>query len=146
MTNLLDVRRLRHLRCVATEGTLTAAAAQLGLTQPALSASLKSLEADLGVVLLERHRAGVTPTRYAELLVAHARTIDQQLDAAWTELARLKGSEVVSLRIGCGPSEATRLLPMALAHLRESQPGLRVFVEYGLNESLMPMVRRGDVD
>jgi len=145
MTNLIDVRRLRQLRHVVSEGSLTAAAAQLGLSQPALSASIKSLEADLGVNLLVRHRFGVNPTPFAEALVAHARNIDKELDEAWSAVARLKGAEIVSLRIGCGPAEATRLLPLALAQLRESQPGLRVSVEYGLNETLMPMVRRGEL-
>ena len=146
MTNPLDLRRLRHLRAIVTQGSLTGAAAQLGLSQPALSASIKSLEADLGVTLLKRHRSGVSATPYADVLVAHARNIDNELEGAWSNVARLKGSEVVSLRIGCGPSEATRLLPMALSRLRATQPGMRVFVEYGLNEALMPMVRHGDVD
>jgi LysR family pca operon transcriptional activator len=146
MTNPLDLRRLRHLRSVLTEGSLTGAAARLGLSQPALSASIKSLEADLGVTLLERHRFGVKATPYADVLLAHARSIDQELDGAWSNIARLKGSEVVSLRIGCGPAEATRLLPMALMRLHAAHPAMRVFVEYGLNEALMPMVRRGEVD
>ena len=146
MPNPLDLRRLRHLRSIVTEGSLTAAAARLGLSQPALSASIKSLEADLGVTLLERHRHGAVATPHADVLVAHARSIEMELDGAWSSIARLKGSELVSLRIGCGPAEATRLLPMALMRLRATDPGMRVFVEYGLNEALMPMVRRGEVD
>ncbi|MDP3084093.1 MAG: LysR family transcriptional regulator [Rubrivivax sp.] len=146
MTNPLDLRRLRHLQAVLAEGSLTGAARQLGLSQPALSASIKSLEADLGVALLERHRLGVKATAYADLLVASARQVDAELAQAWTALARLKGSETISLRIGCGPSEATRLLPAALQRLHQSDPQLRVSVDYGLNEALMPMVRRGEVD
>ena len=121
------------------------AAVQLGLSQPALSASIKSLEADLGVSLLKRHRQGVPTTPYADLLVTHARAVDVELDDAWSNIARLKGSEAVSVRIGCGPAEAMRLLPMALERLHVAQPSMRVFVEYGLNESLMPMVRRGEI-
>jgi LysR family pca operon transcriptional activator len=146
MPNPLDLRRLRHLRSVVAEGSLTAAASRLGLSQPALSASIKSLEADVGVTLLTRHRHGAVATPHAEVLVAHAQSIERELDGAWSSLARLKGTEIVSLRIGCGPAEATRLLPLALLRLRAAHPELRVFVEYGLNEALMPMVRRGDVD
>jgi DNA-binding transcriptional LysR family regulator len=96
--------------------------AVLGLSQPTLSASIKSLEAELGVPLLERHRHGVHATRYAELLLAHARRVDAELQAATTGLQRLRQAEAISLRIGCGPSEATRLLPQALALLRQAQP------------------------
>jgi DNA-binding transcriptional LysR family regulator len=142
----LDLRRLHHLQAAATEGSLTAAATALGLSQPTLSASIKSLEAELGVPLLERHRHGVHATHYAELLLEHARRIDAELRSATAGMQRLRQAEAVQLRIGCGPSEATRLLPHALTLLRQAQPALRVFVEYGLNEKLMPLVRLGEVD
>ena len=145
MENPLDLRRLRYLRTAIGEGSLTSAAVRLGISQPALSASIKSLEEDLGVLLLERHRFGVNATQYADALLSHTHGIEAELKAAWDRVGRLRGSEALDLRIGCGPSEATRLLPRALVHLRQAHPELRVFVEYGLNEVLMPMVRRGDV-
>jgi DNA-binding transcriptional LysR family regulator len=145
MSHPLDLRRLRHLRAAVVEGSLTGAAARLGVSQPTLSESIRSLEADLGVRLLERHRHGVSPTRCAEAIVGHAQSIEQELEAAWSQVARSRSGAAASVRIGCGPSEAARLLPAALRLLRERAPTLRVFVEYGLNEMLMPMVRRGDV-
>jgi DNA-binding transcriptional LysR family regulator len=144
--NTLDVRRLRHLQAAVNEGSLSAAAVRLGLSQPALSTSIKSLESDLGVALLERHRFGVQATAYAEALLEHSKRIEAELDSAWSRVRRLRQRDVTSLRIGCGPSEATRLLPTALQHLHETRPELRVFVEYGLNEKLMPMVRLGEVE
>lgn len=143
--NPLDLRRLRHLRAAVEEGSLTGAATLLGLTQPALSASIKTLERDLGVPLLLRHRHGVSATRYAEPLIAHAATAEQELDAAWSRIARQRDTDAATVRIGCGPSEASRLLPAALLRLHASEPRLRVFVEYGLNEVLMPLVRRGEI-
>lgn len=145
MTHPLDLRRLRHLQAVVSARTISGAASRLGLSQPALTASLKSLEADLGVELLVRHRLGVDPTPYAELLIGHAETVDGELERAWARVTRMLGREQASLHIGCGPSEATRLLPRALEDLRMRHPGLRVIVEYGLNESLMPLVRSGAI-
>jgi DNA-binding transcriptional LysR family regulator len=145
MANPLDLRRIRHLSAAVAEGSLTGAAVRLGLSQPALSASIKSLERELGVPLLRRHRSGVAPTRYADLLTSHATSIEAELDAAWSRLAHLKGTDSVSVRVGCGPSEATRLLPLALQQLRKAHPEVRVFVEYGLNEVLMPQVRRSEI-
>ena len=145
MSHPLDLRRLRHLQAAVAVGTISGAAARLGLSQPALTASLRSLETDCGVELLVRHRLGVQPTPYAELLVGHAATVDEELERAWTRVTRMLGREEARLRIGCGPSETSRLLPRALDHLRTWHPGLRVIVEYGLNESLMPLVRSGDI-
>jgi len=143
--NKLDLRRLRHLQAALAEGSLSGAAARLGLSQPALSSSIKSLENDLGVALLERHRFGVHATPFAEALLEHSKRIESELDAAWARVRRLR-QHGAALRIGCGPSEATRLLPAALQQLHASRPELRVVVEYGLNETLMPMVRQGEVD
>lgn len=145
MLHALDMRRLRHLRAAVAEGSLSAAAGMLGLSQPALSSSIKSLETDLGVNLLERHRFGVKGTPYADTLLEHFRRVEAELQAAWTRVGRLRQDHAVDLQIGCGPSEATRLLPRALDHLRRSHPQVRVFVEYGLNERLMPMVRHGEI-
>lgn len=143
--NPIDLRRLRHLAAAVGEGSLTSAALALGLTQPALSASIKSLEQELGVTLLRRHRSGVVATPEAELLITHATTIEAELDAAWLRVQRLRSAAAVTVRIGCGPSEATRMLPMALLALRDAQPQVRVRVDYGLNEVLMPLVRRGEI-
>ena len=142
----LDTRRLRHLRAAVSEGSLSAAADVLGLSQPALSASVKSLEMDLGVTLLERHRFGVKGTAYAETLLDHFRRVEAELQAAWTRVGRLRQDRAVELQVGCGPAEATRLLPRVLETLRCTHPHLRVCVEYGLNERLMPLVRHGEID
>lgn len=142
----LDIRRLRHLRAAVAEGSLSGAAETLGLSQPALSSSIKSLEADLGVTLLERHRYGVAGTAYAETLLEHFHRVEAELQAAWLRVGRLRLGSATDLQIGCGPSEAMRLLPLALEHLRQHHPQVRVCVEYGLNERLMPMVRHGEVE
>ena len=145
MPEPLDSRRVRHLLAAVSAGSLTAAAESLGISQPALSMSIKALEHDLGVALLKRHRFGVSPTAYADILVGHARSIEAELGQAALRLSELKQAAAQSVRIGCGPSEAARLLPLALARLRRSQPQVRVFVEYGLSESLMALVARGEI-
>lgn len=141
----LDVRRIRHLLAAVDEGSLTVAAQTLGISQPALSMSVKSLEQELGVALLTRHRHGVRPTPYAEILVDSARAIEGELAQATTRLRQLKAVTAGSVSVGCGPAESSRLLPMALIRLRRTHPNIRVIVEYGLNESLMPLVASGAI-
>ena len=136
---------MRHLLAAVDDGSLTVAAIGLGLSQPALSMSIRALELELGVTLLTRHRHGVRPTAYAETLVASARVIEAELDAAAARLRELKAAATATVTIGCGPSESSRLLPLALLRLRKSHPGIRVMVEYGLNEALMPLVVKGEI-
>lgn len=142
----IDPRRIAQLATAARCGSLTAAAAVLGLTQPALSKSIRGLELALGVRVLERGRFGVAPTEAGEALIARHRAIEAELRAAADEIDALRGAHRGRVLVGCGPSEATRLLPLALDALHATDPGLRVTVLYGLNEALMPMVRRGEVD
>jgi DNA-binding transcriptional LysR family regulator len=78
--------------------------------------------------------------------VRHADAIDAELRSAREEIDALRVARSGHTRMGCGPSEATRLLPTALGRLHASSPGIRVTILYGLNQALMPMVKHGEVD
>ena len=116
MANPIDLRRMRHLVAAVDEGSLTSAAAHLGLTQPALSTSVKSLERELGVTLLRAiaPACGDALCRDAPRLPRSSRASSMRP----IRLEQLRGTEAISVSIGSGPSEATRLLPIALIRLR----------------------------
>jgi DNA-binding transcriptional LysR family regulator len=143
---VMDYRRIQLFLAAVRHGSLTEAAAELEISQPALSKSIKALEKSLGVRLLERGRFGVAPTPYGEALVAHGNVIEAELRNAVGEIDALKGATRGHVLVGCGPTEANRLLPQALLWLAQGHPELRVTVLYGLNESLMPWVKNGEVD
>ena len=142
----IDVGRLRQLAVIVRERSFSKAAESLGISQPALSKNIRSLERTLGVQLLERGRFGAIPTTFGLALVRHADAIDAELRSAEQEVIGLRVARTGHVCVGCGPSEATRLLPVALNRLRESAPGINVTILYGLNEALMPMVKHGEVD
>jgi DNA-binding transcriptional LysR family regulator len=142
----IDVGRLRQLALIIRERSFSKAAESLGISQPALSKSIRSLERALGVQLLERGRFGALPTTFGLALVRHADAIDAELRSAEQEVRALRDARSGHVCVGCGPSEATRLLPIALNRLRERAPDINVTVLYGLNEALMPMVKHGEVN
>jgi DNA-binding transcriptional LysR family regulator len=141
-----DTVRLLHLLAVAQHGSLKRAAAELGLTQPALTKSIQALELALGAPVIERGPWGATPTELGEAMIVRARAIEAEWLAARQDAMALRNRARGHLVIGCGPSEATRLLPMALAMLRTQHAAPRVTVHYGLNEALMPMVKSGEIE
>ncbi|MEO7403813.1 MAG: LysR family transcriptional regulator, partial [Burkholderiales bacterium] len=143
---MVDIRSLGHFLAAVQHGSLTRAAAELGVTQPALSKSLRRLETELGVPLLERGRFGVSPTPYGEALVARGRRIRDELAGVANEMASMRGAAEGNVVIGCGPTEATRLLPLAAQALTARAPGIKLTVLYGLNEALMPWVRSGEIE
>lgn len=142
----MDFRKVQFFLVAARLGNLTEAAASLDMSQPALSKSIKSLEKTLGVRLLERGRFGVSVTPFGQALVQHGQVVEAEMRHALAQIQAMRGAQGGHVLIGCGPTEATRLLPLALKALAEDRPEIQVTVLYGLNEALMPWVKQGEVD
>jgi DNA-binding transcriptional LysR family regulator len=98
----LELRHLKVVCAIAETGSVTKAASQLGLAQPALTAQLQRIERSLGGPLFERGRHGATPTVLGELVLARARVVLPAMKDLQDEAARLAGSEnmVGRYRIG----------------------------------------------
>lgn len=88
----MDLRRLAHFLAAVKHGSLTLAAAELEISQPALSKSIKRFEEELGVRLLERGRFGVTLTPFGDALTTHGHIINAELRNAKQSLAALRGA------------------------------------------------------
>ncbi|KAA0097845.1 LysR family transcriptional regulator [Mycolicibacterium sp. P1-18] len=136
---------LRVLRATAERGSFTAAAAELGYTQSAISRQIAGLEREAGLPLFERHPGGVRLTTSGSTLLRHARVVLDEIDAATRELA---GSEpdVHVVKIGTFTSAGALLLPRALRALRERRPDIRVVSRDGTTPALVRALRAGTVD
>ncbi|MFJ4778436.1 LysR family transcriptional regulator [Streptomyces sp. NPDC088762] len=137
MSDLLP-QELRILVAVAETGGFSAAAAALGLTQSAVSHSVRGSEAKVGAVLFERGRAGASPTPAGERAVGHARRILRLYEVLGAEArgaarggpagagAGADGGALEGvLRIAAFRSAALHLLPPALERLTARHPGIR---------------------
>lgn len=142
----MDYRKVQLFLAAARLGNMTEAAASLDISQPALSKSIKSLEKTLGVRLLERGRFGVSVTPFGQALMQHGQVMEAEMRNAVGEIQAMRGAQRGHVMMGCGPTEATRLLPLALQALTQDNPDIKVTVLYGLNEALMPWVKQGEVD
>ncbi|MGH9471718.1 MAG: LysR family transcriptional regulator, partial [Terriglobales bacterium] len=97
---MLNLHHVRLFAAAAEHGNVSAAAARLRLSQPALSKQVQELEAALGVRLLERLPRGVRPTAAGELLAGYARQIGALAEEAEGALADLRGLRRGRLRLG----------------------------------------------
>jgi len=127
---------LRILVAVADAGGFSAAAASLGLTQSAVSHSVRGSERKLGAVLFDRGRSGASPTPAGARAVAHARRVLRLLDVMAAETrGTASGTVGGTLRIAAFRSAALHLLPPALERLTALHPGIepevRVVREWG---------------
>ncbi len=119
-----DIHSLRIVRAVADTGSITAAAAALGFSQPAISQHLRRLETRLGLALVERVGRGVRLTEAGRVLARHAPAVTLAFDAAAEELAELRGLRTGIVRLVAFPSASPVLVPRLIAALAVAHPGL----------------------
>ena len=141
----MEIRQLRHLVAVVETGSLGRAAQALNISEPALSKSVRGLEAQLGVRLLDRSPRGMLPTVFGTALHRHARALLAGVASAAGELQELRGLARGVVRVGAQPSLAGGLLPNAIAELEETRPGLKV-VAHVATTDLLVRLREGNLD
>ncbi|MFF0422988.1 LysR family transcriptional regulator [Streptomyces sp. NPDC004520] len=143
---MIEARHLRVLRAVAATGSFSAAARELGCTQPAVSQQMKALETSAGTPLLIRTGREMRLTQAGEVLVRHASGILAGLTAAEEEVAAIAGLRAGRVRLVSFPSGSSTLVPTALAALRAAHPGTRVSLVEAEPPRSIEMLREGDCD
>jgi DNA-binding transcriptional LysR family regulator len=118
--------RLRALRILREEGTITAAAEILRTTPSTVSQQLRQLAKDLNITLLEADGRRVRLTPAAHALLRHADLVLAQWERAYAELDEYRSGVAGHLRLGGGGTALAMLLAPAAARLRRSHPGLTV--------------------
>lgn len=127
---------LRYFAEVAKEGSFTAAARTLHISQPSLSVAVKKLEEALGATLFHRSRQGVSLTRAGEILLEHARQADRTLEAAKEELLALDTEPRGAFTLGAHASLAAYLLPGFMARFLERYSRVSLSLQNGNSRDL----------
>lgn len=120
----LDAAALRLVRAVQQAGSVTAAAQELGLTQPAASQQLRAVERLVGTPVVVRSGRGVRLTEAGQVLARNASAVQSALDATLEEVAAVASLRAGRVRVAAFPSAVATLLPPALVSLRAAHPGL----------------------
>ncbi|WP_405012931.1 LysR family transcriptional regulator [Kitasatospora sp. NBC_01539] len=143
---MIEARHLRVLRAVARTGSFSAAARELGCTQPAVSQQMKALEKSVATPLVVRSGRGMQLSEAGEVLLKHTSGILAGLSAAEEEVAAIAGLRSGRVRLVSFPTASSTLVPQAVAQLRAARPGVRVsLVEAEPPESLA-MLRAGECE
>src|SRR5262245_14620874 len=120
--------QIRAFNAVAREGSVSRAARRLGVSQPAISAQIRALEKDFGVLLFERTGNGVRLTALARTLLAQTESIDGVEALVADVLANSRALHSGELRIAAGaPNPAMSLI----AEYRRRYPGVQVTATFG---------------
>lgn len=143
---MLDLRRLRVLAEVARQGSFSAAAAALYMSQPAVSQQIATLEREVRMPLVERTRKGPKLNPAGRSLVRHAEAALARLEQAEQELRAIAGLEGGELRIASFPSASATLLTDALADFSRRHPKVRLTVTEAEPEDSLPRLRAAELD
>lgn len=142
----MKLHHMRNIVAIVERGSLRAAAKYLGLTQPAMSRSIRDLEHELGVVLFERNKLGMTLTPVGHILVRRAKGMQADLQRALDEIAQFKGADLGTMTVAFSSAGLITMLPKILSPFRRRFPNVRVKVLEGSLPTLEPDLRDGIVD
>src|SRR5258708_15433446 len=142
----MEMRELRAFIAVAEEGSLSAAARRLHLSQPALSQTVRSLERQLSGKLLLRSSPGVTTTEAGAVLLREARTLIAQHDRLLAAVTGEAAAGPGALRVGVPVELPADLLPGVLADLSATCPLTRVEVSHASSAAQLAALAAGQLD
>lgn len=137
---------LRHFALVAQHGTFTAAARHAHVTQPALTASIQRLEAQMGARLFERGPGGASLTAAGDALLPRARAALAALEEGRRAVQEVMGLTVGSVRLGAGATVCTYYLPRTLARFRAKHSGVQILLREAHADDLVDALEAGDLD
>ena len=150
LPRLLDGRlKIRHLVLIdalSRQGSVVGAAAELHITQPVATRSLRDIESLLSVELYERGPRGITPTIFGTAFTEHARAVLAQLNQAGRHVVELADADRGTVSVGTHLAGSNVLLPQAIANLKSTRPLLTVVVREGTPDVLLTELEAGRTD
>jgi LysR family carnitine catabolism transcriptional activator len=142
----LSTKHLRAFVTVCDCGSITSAAAVLGVTQPALSTTIQQAEELVELRLLDRSARRARPTAAGLLLLPQARRILSEVKSATTRLRDLAAGRMGHISIATLPSAVDHILALTLAAFKSIYPDIRISVRDALNAEVVALVRTGQAD
>lgn len=142
----MDEHRLKCFVAVYEQGSVSAAATRLHMTQPPLSILLRKLEDELGVTLFDRSGHRLVPTTTGELFYLRAKALLASLQTMRRELREAEQGARGSVRIGCATAASLFVMPDVMQALREQGLDITVHVQEGEAGYMLQRLRERGLD
>ncbi len=142
----MEIRQLESFRAVVREGSFTAAARRMHMTQPAVSLHIKALEQELKTRLLDRDGRGVRLTPPGEALLEAADAALASLQEAARRIEEIQAPERGSVVLACGDTVALHLLPPVLTRFRKRFPQAELSIRNHGSKAILDLLLRREAD
>lgn len=140
----MNIVKLERMIAVYEAGSFRKAAKRFGMSQPALTWSIRQLEESLGVALFDRGPSGIRPTSACETLIVRARLIVSEQNRLLAEVQRNNRTQVIV--IGVHAMLLNSQFARTVAAYREREPDVTLRVVEAYSADLINQLRRGDLD
>lgn len=142
----MNARQLEIFRAIMRDGSVTAAANSLAISQPAVSKVLHHLESQLGYKLFERIGGRLLPTMEAHLIYEDADRVFRELEVLRRLTRTIAERKIGLLRIGASLPVTYSVLPQALLGFRKTHPTVKVHLHALPKMEIMEQLLIGDID
>ncbi len=141
-----SLRQFQYFVSIVDLGSMTRAAEQLYVAQPALGSQMRQLEQELGTTLLHRHSRGVTATPAGEVLYERARQILDLVSRTVQDIAALQADQKETLTLGMSPSVVHLAASDMLARAHAAMPNVMLRLVEETSSVLLDALKRGELD
>ncbi len=142
----MTIIQLEYLLAVANFGSFSVAAEHCFVTQPSLSMQIKSLEDELGVMLLDRSKKPVIPTEAGEAVLEQARETLREYNSIKEVVARIKGEMSGRIRLGVIPTIAPYMLHKFIPDFVKRYPKVELEIREMKTEHIVDALNRDRID
>lgn len=142
----METQHIAFIRVVAEHGTISAAARELGMTQPALTKIISRVEDLLGAQLLNRQPRGVKLTAFGELFLARMDRVEREILNLDAEIKAHKAGLAGVVTIGVGQFWIGSIVPRVITRLLGTAPDIQAKIVTGTRDQLLLLLQRGKLD
>ncbi|MCH3914858.1 MAG: LysR family transcriptional regulator [Acidaminococcaceae bacterium] len=145
MTIAVKITQLRYFSAACKLNSITKAAEMLFVSQPAITASIKSLEEEMGVSLLYRSKRAVMPTEEGERFLQRCDAILEDIDGLTYEFQNISKVHK-SITVGIPPMIGYFLFPKVFSQFKKRYPGINIIVKEAGSETAKGLVKNGELE
>ncbi|MBB5684778.1 LysR family transcriptional regulator [Sphingobium boeckii] len=138
--------QMKTFIAVAEEGSIHRGARRLGISQPAVSTTIRQLEIHFGVPLMSRGVGGIELTEFGTLLLARGRALLSDMGRLYDEMSHLAEGQTGSVTVALSTATSAALLPPALKKFRDVLPSVDVMLKESSFSAAISALTEGSVD
>jgi len=142
----MDLHQLKYFQALANIGSVTKAAIELSLSQPALSRSVSRLEEEIGALLFERKSRGVVLNRYGEIFLGHVNRALSEIAEAKQEINNMVDPSHGTIFLSFIQPLGSSFVPELISAFQKYEPGIKFHLTQDTTNKILEQIEDAEID